>query len=96
MFIQYVERSIYNVQLEKLDWKFVCSFYFELDCKNIALMVYDGDEYYTNITYEEISRYSEEKEWIYFYVNAGYRSLFCKDHRFEVAVYDTARAFELF
>lgn len=66
MFIQYVERSIYNVQLEKLDWKFVCSFYFELDCKNIALMVYDGDEYYTNITYEEISRYSEEKEWIYF------------------------------
>jgi phosphopantetheine adenylyltransferase len=60
------ERKVKKIQLNEVSMEFVCKLYRNLDDKDTVLVIYNGDEYFTNVSYDEICRYNEEKDLIYF------------------------------
>lgn len=60
------ERKVKKIQLDEVSMEFVCKLYQNLDEKDIVLIIYDGNEYFTNVSYDEICRYNDEKDLIYF------------------------------
>lgn len=60
------ERKVKKIQLNEVSMEFVCNLYQSLDEKDTVLIIYDGNEYFTNISYDEICRYNDEKKLIYF------------------------------
>lgn len=64
--IKFQEKRVQRIQLSDITINFLCEFYNDESEYNTALMIFDGDEYLTNITLEEIWRYSEERELMCF------------------------------
>ncbi|MDE7433233.1 MAG: hypothetical protein K2N34_15145 [Lachnospiraceae bacterium] len=64
--IKFAEKVVQKVQLNDISMEYICSFYKDESFYNTVLMIYDGNRYFTNIGYEEVCRYSEEKELMYF------------------------------
>ncbi len=60
------ERKVKRIQLNDVSIEFVCKLYRNLDKKDTVLIIYDGNKYFTNVSYDEICRYNEEKDLIYF------------------------------
>lgn len=64
--IKYEERKVQKVHINEVSMAFLCSFYKDASKYKTALMLYKDEAYFTNVTYEEVSRYSEEKDLMCF------------------------------
>lgn len=63
--IERLRKEVRNVQLRDITIEFLSNFYEQEENRNKILMVYKGRDYYTNLSYEEVMKISEEKELVY-------------------------------
>lgn len=81
--IELVEKRVKKIRLSDITLEVLCKFYEDEYNRNTILLIFDNDNYYTNIAYEEIVRFCDQKEFIYFLgflckeksVNEGQRAL---------------------
>lgn len=65
--LKLVEKNVQKVQIREIDLKFLCDFYSnEYDMVETVLLVYENDAYYTNISFQEVCSFCEEKDLVYF------------------------------
>lgn len=59
--IQLIEKNVQSVQLKTISIEFICKYYEDEKLYNTVLLLYNGDEYITNVAYEELCNYNDEK-----------------------------------
>ena len=69
--VKLIEKSIHMVQLKDFTLNYVCDFYSNENNRKVILLIFNGNEYFSNISYEEAATFLDEKELIYF---VGYLS----------------------
>lgn len=64
--IKLEEKKIQIIQLRIISIEYICNYFADANHYDTILLIYDGDNYLTNISYDEICICREEKELTYF------------------------------
>lgn len=64
--IEQVEKNVQVIQLKEISLDFLCKFYEKVINRKKIILIYNGDNYYTNIAYEEVVSFVDECEFVYF------------------------------
>ncbi len=64
--IELVKRKVLRVQISEITLKRLCDFYDNEDNREVILLLYDKDIYFSNIGFEEILKFIDETDLFYF------------------------------